>query len=186
MASAAAKWEGKVGNVRAARVAANAWRPLGRVLVQQGLLTDEELELALATQQITGKRLGETIVESSFISRPDLSNALAAQYGIVLTTETGFGTGLRAQIQQRHESNRERPVTGDDTPRPKPVVIEAEPEETKTPAAEPVQLSPLEEQWAKLEAAEMRLDTLAAECARLRAQAGRFARRARRARAASE
>ena len=92
--------------MEAARI---AWRPLGRLLVEQGLLTDDELERALVLQQATGKRLGETIVELGFVSGPDLASALATQYGIELTVETGFGTGLRAQIQRRHENDRGMP-----------------------------------------------------------------------------
>ncbi|MGZ8708503.1 MAG: hypothetical protein ACXW0R_14105, partial [Gaiellaceae bacterium] len=112
-----------------------AWRPLGRLLVEQGLLTDEELERALAQQQITGKRLGETIVECGFVSRPDLSNALASQYGIELTTETGFGTGLRAQIQQRHESDRGRVVPIGPARPPEPAAeTDAQPTDDDSPA----------------------------------------------------
>ena len=65
------------------------WRPLGRLLVEQGLLTGEELEQALAEQQTSGKRLGETIVALGFVSGPQLAAALASQYGIELTTENG-------------------------------------------------------------------------------------------------
>jgi hypothetical protein len=171
-----------------------AWRPLGRLLVEQGLLTDEELELALAKQQLTGKRLGETIVECGFVSRPELSDALAAQYGIELKTETGFGTGLRAQIQQRHESDRGRvvqiglaPPLDDpapaDEPMPELELVESEPQSSEL-------LAQLEEQWAKLAAAEERLAELQAshdaalvERDGRRAQAARLAAHARRARA---
>jgi DNA repair exonuclease SbcCD ATPase subunit len=176
-----------------------AWRPLGRLLVEQGLLTDEELELALAKQQLTGKRLGETIVECGFVSRPELSNALAAQYGIELKTETGFGTGLRAQIQQRHESDRGR-VVQIGLARPiEPVELEVEvdvemePEvETVTPESQQSAelLAQLEEQWAKLAAAEEQLAEREAALAAAvverdgrRAQAERLARLARAARA---
>ena len=41
---------------------------------------------------------------------PELASALAAQYGIELTTEKGFGTGLRSEIQRRHETDRRRKV----------------------------------------------------------------------------
>ena len=83
-----------------------AWRPLGQLLVEQGMLTSSELEQALARQQESGKRLGETIVELGFVSGPELATALAAQYGIELMTEKGFGTGLRSEIQRRHEHDR--------------------------------------------------------------------------------
>ena len=78
------------------------WRPLGQLLVEQGLLTGDELERALAAQQTTGERLGETIVKLGFVSGPELASALAAQYGIELTTEKGFRDPAAA---------RERPET---------------------------------------------------------------------------
>jgi hypothetical protein len=173
-----------------------AWRPLGRLLVEQGLLTDEELELALAKQQLTGKRLGETIVECGFVSRPELSNALAAQYGIELKTETGFGTGLRAQIQQRHESDRGRVVQiGLARPIEEPEAeAQSEPEPDPAEVASSQQsaelLAQLEEQWAKLAAAEEELAEREAALAAAvderdgrRAQAVRLAKAARTARA---
>ena len=171
-----------------------AWRPLGRLLVERGLLTPEELELALAKQQLTGKRLGETIVECGFVSRPELSDALAAQYGIELKTEKGFGTGLRAQIQQRHESDRGRVVQiGIARPVEQPEsAADAEPElapgETDSQQSAEL-LAQLEEQWAKLAAAEEQLAEREAALAAAvverdgrRAQATRFARLARAAR----
>jgi DNA repair exonuclease SbcCD ATPase subunit len=144
--------------VEAARI---AWRPLGRLLVEQGLLTDDELERALVQQQVSGKRLGETIVALGFVSGPDLASALATQYGIELTVETGFGTGLRAQIQRRHENDRGLPGP------PALSVVEALPAEPEDfsravddnqpdvdGGAEALLLTQLEEQWARLAAAE--------------------------------
>ena len=137
------------------------WRPLGRVLVEQGLLSDDELEQALAEQQRTGERLGETIVKCGFVSGPELAAALAAQYGIELTTEKGFGTGLRSEIQRRHESDRRKIVHLVPDP---PVRLEAvqpereaEPQVDETSSGEAVLLAQLEEQWAKLAAAESAL-----------------------------
>jgi hypothetical protein len=128
-----------------------AWRPLGQLLVEQGILASSELEQALAKQQETGRRLGETIVELGFVSGPELANALAAQYGIELTTEQGFGTGLRSEIQKRHEHSGRGTVR-----------LEAVPDPPADPAPEPVSAEPellpqLEEQWAKLAAAEAAL-----------------------------
>jgi MSHA biogenesis protein MshE len=59
--------------VEAARI---PWRPLGRVLVEQGLLSEDELERALEEQASTGRRLGETLVELGFLSHTALSRAL--------------------------------------------------------------------------------------------------------------
>jgi hypothetical protein len=174
--------------VEAARI---PWRPLGRLLVEQGLLTADELEHALAQQERTGRRLGETLVDCGFVSGPELSNALAAQYGIELTAETGFGTGLRTEIQRRHETDRGRilrPVpSADELTQPEP---ETEQAELEAPSQEEHLLhAQLEEQWAKLAAAEERLTeshreltALAHEYDARRSQATRLARRARRAR----
>jgi chromosome segregation ATPase len=128
------------------------WRPLGQLLVEQGLLTAQELEHALAKQQETGKRLGETIVDCGFVSGPELANALAAQYGIELTTEQGFGTGLRSQIQRRHEHSSRGTVKLEAVPDPP-----AETEDGEPAASEPQLLPQLEEQWARLAAAEAAL-----------------------------
>lgn len=132
------------------------WRPLGRLLVERGLLTDRELELALAAQQTTGKRLGETIVELGFVSGPDLASALAAQYGLELTTESGFGTGLRSEIQRRHETDRRKLIHVVPAPDDVPPEAEVEPAPEPEPeaAANAALLAQLEEQWAKLAAAE--------------------------------
>ena len=145
------------------------WRPLGRVLVEQGLLTGDELERALAEQQTTGQRLGETIVKLGFVSGPELAAALASQYGIELTTEKGFGTGLRSEIQRRHESDRRRIVQlVPDPPADAHETVEepeaAEPEPNGDDAS---LLAQLEEQWAKLAAAEATLAERERELAEL-------------------
>lgn len=151
------------------------------------MLTGAELERALAKQQETGRRLGETIVECGFVSGPELANALAAQYGIELATESGFGTGLRSEIQRRHETDRRR---GE---RRSPARLAAVPEqpaaESEVPEQEPdadaTLLAQLEEQWAKLAAAEAALGERERELrqseeinSRLRAQIGELRRAA--------
>ena len=166
--------------MEAARI---AWRPLGRLLVEQGLLTDDELERALVQQQVSGKRLGETIVALGFVSGPDLASALATQYGIELTVETGFGTGLRAQIQRRHENDRGMPgppaLSIVETPQVEPEdysrAVEGGQAETDS-AAEALLLTQLEEQWARLAAAEDALAESEREIAALTRQRDRQAR----------
>lgn len=171
------------------------WRPLGRLLVERGLLTADELERALAKQEQTGRRLGETLVECGFVSGPELSNALAAQYGIELTAETGFGTGLRTEIQRRHETDRRRvvrPVPSAADPAEPADVTEDEAEQAELEARSQRELllhAQLEEQWAKLAGAEEQvaeshreLTSLARDYDRLRSQAARLAQLARRGR----
>jgi hypothetical protein len=144
--------------VEAARI---PWRPLGRVLVEQGLLSEDELERALEEQASTGRRLGETLVELGFVSHAALSLALTQQYGIEPTSETGFGTGLRAGIERRSDRDREEGIE------PQPQISDTMPllrlvPETEAPGPnavpdENLHLAQLEEQWAKLAAAEEQL-----------------------------
>ena len=162
---------GKDADSESVEAAHITWRPLGRVLVEQGLLTGDELERALAEQQTTGQRLGETIVKLGFVSGPELAAALASQYGIELMTEKGFGTGLRSEIQRRHESDRRRIVQLVPDP---PTHLEAVPDEPETapeadetPNGEAMLLAQLEEQWAKLAAAEAALAERERELAEL-------------------
>jgi hypothetical protein len=84
----------------------NPWRPLGQLLVELGLITTNDLGKALSEQRRSGRRLGEIVVERGLISWPTLTRVLAAQYGLELLTETGFGTGLRTEIERRHSDRR--------------------------------------------------------------------------------
>jgi hypothetical protein len=86
--------------------AENAWRPLGELLVEKGLVTERELEHALAVQEETGRLLGAILVERGYVSGPALAVALAEQYGVELRTERGFGTGLWAEIDRRHRAGK--------------------------------------------------------------------------------
>jgi hypothetical protein len=87
-------------NVEAASV---PWRPLGEWFVGRGLITEAELETALAEQAATGKRLGEILVERGLVSGPDLTAALMDQLGVEISREEGFGSGLWAEIKRRHK-----------------------------------------------------------------------------------
>lgn len=57
-----------------------AWIPLGALLVREGLITAEQLELALSDQQATGLRLGELLVDWGWVESVAVSRALAEQY----------------------------------------------------------------------------------------------------------
>src|ERR1043166_6951088 len=60
------------------------WQPLGRILVDDELLTPTELERALAEQRETGKLLGEILVEHGTMTGASLAQALARQHGVEL------------------------------------------------------------------------------------------------------
>lgn len=136
------------------------WRPLGRLLVEKGLLSYEQLERALEEQARSGRRLGEILIELDCVTHSALSLALAEQYGFELTVETGFGTGLRAQLERRHDRNGEggnsvHLQVSDGLPAPLREVNVPEPELEEV--ADDLHLAQLEEQWAKLAAAEEQL-----------------------------
>ena len=52
---------------------------LGDLLIQQGLLTDEQLKFALDEQERSGRKLGRIVVESFFVTEEAISQALARQ-----------------------------------------------------------------------------------------------------------
>ncbi len=55
---------------------------LGDLLIQQGLLTDEQLKLSLDEQKRTGRKLGRIFVESGYVTEEGISEALARQLRI--------------------------------------------------------------------------------------------------------
>jgi hypothetical protein len=70
------------------------WRPLGRLLVENGLVTQTHLAEALLEQEETHRRLGEILVERGAISGEALARALSAQHGLELSGE--LETSLKA------------------------------------------------------------------------------------------
>ncbi len=86
------------------------WLPLGELLVDRGLLSARQLELALVEQRRTGRRLGEVLVGFGFVSEQALTATLLEQVGL---------------SAQREEATTE---TVDE---PEPVHVEAEEEETQ-------------------------------------------------------
>jgi len=55
---------------------------LGEILVQQKLLSEEQLSLALADQKRTGRKLGRVFIENGFVTEEQIGNALAKQLAI--------------------------------------------------------------------------------------------------------
>jgi hypothetical protein len=79
---------------------------LGEFLVADGAVGAIGIDEALRAQARTGERIGETLVGLGLICRSQLDRAVARQAGFELATRTGFGTGLRAAIERRHEHRR--------------------------------------------------------------------------------
>src|SRR5919197_2014672 len=55
---------------------------LGQILVEEGLITDEQLELALKEQERVPKSLGRILIDLRLIREDDLVRALALQVGL--------------------------------------------------------------------------------------------------------
>jgi len=67
---------------------------LGEVLLQHGIVDADQLAVALAEQQKTGRPLGEIIVELGYAPGPIVAQALATQRGGMVKTEYGYATGF--------------------------------------------------------------------------------------------
>jgi hypothetical protein len=117
--------------------AENVWRPLGELLVDKGLVTREELDLALAEQSESGRLLGAILVERGFVSGPALAVALAEQYGVELEAERGFGTGLWAEIDRRHRAGRGHEPETDNVVKLEPVPLPPRVEIVPDPEPDP-------------------------------------------------
>ena len=69
-----------------------AKRRLGDIFVERGLITDEQLQEALAVQQDTGGRLGEILVERGFFTRVALAGVISEQWDELGVSERGRKT----------------------------------------------------------------------------------------------
>jgi hypothetical protein len=65
------------------------WRQLGELLVAEELLTEDELEQALAEQATTGRLLGQIIVANGYLSAFSLARVLSEQHGVQLSPREG-------------------------------------------------------------------------------------------------
>ena len=78
-------------------MADNGWTPL-EALLEQELISREDLERALAEQAQTGRKLSEYFDEAGLVSVEQLTSVLLQQCGVDLSTDTGFGSGLRDKL----------------------------------------------------------------------------------------
>jgi type IV pilus assembly protein PilB len=65
-------------------------KQLGQILVEQGLVTAEQLEGALQEQRTTGKLLGRVLIDTGLIKEGDLVRALAEQVGLEFVDLTEY------------------------------------------------------------------------------------------------
>jgi hypothetical protein len=90
---------------RAAEIAQTAakqrqtWRPLGKLLVESGFVSESELDRALEEQlERPELRLGEILVERGYLSGPALARALAEQHGVDLAPEEELDVELETVV----------------------------------------------------------------------------------------
>lgn len=63
-------------------MAMQSTQPLGEMLVTMGLITQDQLQIAVKEQNRTGSRLGEVLVSLGFCSEDDISRMVAQQAGV--------------------------------------------------------------------------------------------------------
>lgn len=64
--------------------------PLGKLLKEQGLITEEQIKFSLVEQKITGEKIGECLRRLGLISDTDLAKAIAVQSQFSFINLTGF------------------------------------------------------------------------------------------------
>ncbi len=79
---------------------------LGDLLVQQKLITMEQLQFALSQQKTTGRKLGRVLVDNSFVTEDQISEALAKQLNIPYINLKYYNVNL--EIVRRLPENQAR------------------------------------------------------------------------------
>jgi type IV pilus assembly protein PilB len=93
--------------------------PLGTLLVRDGLLTAEQLELALADKEQTGRRIGEIVVAHGWVPAASLARLLAEQHGLeyldvaAAAVDVAAATLLPEKLARRYEALPIRFLTQD-------------------------------------------------------------------------
>jgi hypothetical protein len=64
-----------------------AWRPLGELLVERGLIDAYDLEAVLLEQRLSGQLLGELLVSKRMVSPNEMAAIIAEQHGVHLDPE---------------------------------------------------------------------------------------------------
>ena len=79
---------------------------LGDLLVQQKLISLEQLQFALTQQKNTGRKLGRVLVDNSFVTEDQISEALAKQLNIPYINLKYYNVNL--EIVRRLPENQAR------------------------------------------------------------------------------
>ena len=72
---------------------------MGAQLINRGLITEEQLTVALDEQRMSGGQIGAILVKRGFVTPELVALALATQHGGVLKTEYGFAMGFGQTLE---------------------------------------------------------------------------------------
>jgi len=88
---------------------------LGEILIQQKLLTEEQLKSALDEQKKTGIRLGRVVIEKGYATEEQISQALARQLGIPFISLKHYNTKREVTLKlSETQARRFRALVLDD------------------------------------------------------------------------
>jgi hypothetical protein len=79
------------------------WRQLGELLVAEELLTEDELEQALAEQASSGRLLGQILVNNGYLSAFSLARVLSEQHGVRLQARADEALAEPARLEAARE-----------------------------------------------------------------------------------
>lgn len=104
------------------------------MLVERGLIDEEQLENALREHARSGEPIGSVFVALEYIPEQTLRNVLLEQCGLDMTRQEGFGSGLLGELERRRVGHR--PSAREQAPvEAGPVEPVPEPEPAPEPAA---------------------------------------------------
>jgi MSHA biogenesis protein MshE len=90
---------------------------LGEILVQQKLLSEEQLQFALGEQKRTGRKLGRVFVENGFVTEEQISGALAKQLNIPYVNLKFVNINpVLIRLLPESQARRYRAIVLEDTP----------------------------------------------------------------------
>ncbi len=108
---------------------------LGEILVQQNLLTSEQLKLALDEQKLSGRKLGRVFIEQGYVTEEEISEALAKQLQIPYINLKYYN--IKPEVVQKLPETQAR--------RFRAIVLEDNPKALKIGMADPTDLNAYDE-----------------------------------------
>jgi hypothetical protein len=106
------------------------------MLVERGLIDNEQLEIALREQAQSGEPIGSVLVALEYIPEQTLRNVLLEQCGLDMTRQEGFGSGLLGELERRR-GVAHRAVAREQAPAPEQPTVPPSPPAHEQPSDVP-------------------------------------------------